>query len=470
MAPRLLVVSNRAPVEVVHGPEGARIVRTVGGLAGALDDALRARGGEWIAWIGPQAGDGLPAGTSGLPYPIRAVRLKEREINNYYAGFSNQVLWPLCHTFPSRVRVQPTYWTAYRRANERFAAAVQAGARPGDLVWIHDFHLCLVPNLLRSAGVPVRLGVFWHIPFPPPSVFGILRWRAELLGGLLGADLLAFQTAQDARYFLESVRQFLELPVVDHPPRVALPGREVEVLALPIGVDYEAFRRQASDPAVRARAERLRTTLAADSVVLGVDRLDYTKGILERLLGYERFLERQPEWRRRVCLVQITVPSRDRIPQYGEMKRAIEEVVGRISGRFTYEGRSPLRYMYTALARDQLAGYYVAADVALVTPLRDGMNLIAKEYVACRGGEDGVLLLSEFTGAAQELREAVLVNPYDPEAIRRGLEISVAMLPEERRRRMRALDRRVATRDLRWWTDAFLTRLAAAGGGAATAA
>ena len=446
------------------------MVRTIGGLAGALDDALRTRGGVWIAWVGPHAGDELPAGTAGLPYPIRAVRLKERAVNDYYNGFANQVLWPLCHTFPTRVRVQATYWNAYRQANERFAAAVQATAEPGDLVWIHDFHLCLVPAMLRSAGVPVRIGVFWHVPFPPPSVFGIVRWREDLLAGLLGADMIGFQTEPDVANFLASVRQFLELPVVDNPPRVVIPGREVRALALPIGIDYESFRAHANDPAVRAKATRLRETLGAEIVMLGVDRLDYTKGIPERLRAYERFLERHPQWRRRVCLVQVAVPSRDRVPEYRELKKEIDGAVGRIDGRFTYDGRAPIQYMYTALGRENLVAYYRAADIALVTPLRDGMNLVGKEYVACRGGEDGVLLLSEFAGAAEDLREAVLVNPYDPEAIRRGLEICVAMSPEERRRRMRALDRRVAMRDVRWWTRAFLDRLAMTSGSTATAA
>jgi alpha,alpha-trehalose-phosphate synthase [UDP-forming] len=467
---RLLIVSNRAPVEIKHGPDGTRIARTVGGLAGALDDALRARGGTWVAWVGQGGGDELSPEVTGLSYSIRAVRLKEREVTNYYAGFANQVMWPLCHTFPSRVHMQPQYWSAYRQVNERFAAVVQAEAQPDDLVWVHDFHLCLVPGLLRSSGLQSRIGVFWHIPFPPPSVFGILRWRADLLAGMLGADLLAFQTAQDARNFLDSVRQFLELPIVDNPPRVVLPGREVRAMALPIGVDYANFRALAADPDVQARAARLRQTLAAELVMLGVDRLDYTKGTIERLLGYERFLERRPEWRKRVCLVQITVPSRDRLPQYGGMKREIEEAVGRICGRFTYEGRPPLRYMYTALPRAQLTSYYVAADLALVTPLRDGMNLVAKEYVACRGGESGVLLLSEFAGAAQELKEAVSLNPYDVEAIRRALEIGVSMTREESRRRMRALDRRVATHDLTWWTSTFLNQLASMPAPAATAA
>jgi trehalose 6-phosphate synthase len=201
MSRRLLIVSNRGPVEVDASAEGVRLVRTVGGLASALDDTLRAHGGMWIAWVGAHAADDLPTDVTGLPYPIRAVRLKERDLNDYYAGFANQVMWPLCHMFPSRVRLQPTYWNAYRHANERFAAAVQAVVAPGDLVWVHDFHLCLVPGLLRASGVPARIGVFWHIPFPPPSVFGILRWRTDVLAGMLGADFLAFQTQPTPRTF-----------------------------------------------------------------------------------------------------------------------------------------------------------------------------------------------------------------------------------------------------------------------------
>src|SRR5438105_4633653 len=342
---RLLVVSNRAPVEIERGPDGVRMTRTVGGLAGALDDALRVQGGTWIAWIGPHGAEELTSGETGLAYPIRAVRLKDREVNDYYAGFANQVLWPLCHTFPSRVHVQPRYWTAYRQANERFASAVQGVVAPGDLVWVHDYHLCLVPRLLRTGGVPARIGVFWHIPFPPPSVFGILRWRQDLLAGLLGADLIGFQTDNDASNFLASVRHYMDVPVIDNPPRVVLPGREVSVVALPIGVDYASFHGQAADPAVRTAAAQLRTTLGADG---------------------------------------------------------------------------------------------------------------------------GVLVLSEFAGAAHELREAVIVNPYDPESIRRALEIALAMSADERRRRMRALARRVAARDLGWWTHAFLDRLAATAGPAVT--
>jgi trehalose 6-phosphate synthase/phosphatase len=453
---RLIVVSNRAPVEVAHGPEGLRITRTVGGLASALDDAMRERHGVWIAWAGSASDELLTREATGLPYPVRPVRLKEREVNNYYAGFSNQVLWPLCHTFPTRCRFVPGYWVSYRHANEVFATEVQATAEPGDMIWVNDFHLCLVPGLLRAANVAARVGLFWHIPFPPPSVFGICRWREELLEGLLGADVIGLQTDEDAQNFLECVNQFLGRDVAADPPRVRLPDRDVRVVALPIGIDAARFRQQAADPGVREQAARLRATLGTEVVMIGVDRLDYTKGILERLLGFERFLERQPRWRRRVSLVQITVPSRDRVPDYREMKRSIDETAGRIIGRYTYDARSPLAYLYTAFSHERLAAYYLAADIALVTPLRDGMNLVAKEYVACHGDSEGVLILSEFAGAAREMREAVLVNPYDPEAIRRQIEVAVEMSHEERRSRMEALTERVYSHDIAWWTSTFL--------------
>src|SRR5262249_35381140 len=269
---------------------------------------------------------------------------------------------------------------------------------------------------------PGRVGLFGHIPFPPPEVFGICPWREDLLQGLLGADLIGFQTADDARNFLDCVRRFLDLPVLDDPPHVRLPGRTARVVEHGIGVDTAAFAAQASDPQVRARAAHLRERLGAEVVLIGIDRLDYTKGIVERLLGYERFLERQARWRRKVCFVQITVPSRFRVPEYRALKRQIDETVGRIIGRFTRDARAPLAYYYMSFDHERLAAWYRAADVALVTPLRDGMNLVAKEYVACHPEGDGVLVLSEFAGASHDLPEALLVNPYEPDTIARRIE------------------------------------------------
>jgi alpha,alpha-trehalose-phosphate synthase [UDP-forming] len=454
----LLVVSHRIPVDVTRAPHGARVTR-IDRLAVAIDGVMDERRGAWLGWAPPLGDEILEPTTTGLGYPFRTVRLKEPEVASFHAGFANQVLWPLCHMFPSRCRFQPALWAAYRSANERFATAVRSATAPGQRIWVNDFHLCLVPGMLRAADVAARLGVFWHLPFPPPALFGICSWRADLLAGVLGADLIGFQTEDDVRNFLDCVVHFLDLRVAGDPPRVCLPSREVRVVALPVGIDARRFAEQAEDASVREHATRLREALGAQVVLMGVDRLDYTKGIAERLLGFERFLDRNPGWRRRVSLVQISVPPQFRVSDYGEMRHRIEETVGRIVGRFSYEGRSPLTYVYTALNHEQLAAYYVAADVALVTPLRDGMNLVAKEYVACHPEGTGMLVLSEFAGAARELGEALLVNPYDPEAMGRQIDAALGMPPEERRRRMVALGAKVAAHDVRWWCRTFLSLL-----------
>jgi alpha,alpha-trehalose-phosphate synthase [UDP-forming] len=455
-AERLIVVSHRAPVEM-DAENGGKFRRTIGGLATALDDALRARGGTWVAWAGADVPDVLTAAMTGLSYPIRCAQLEADELEAFYGGFANQVLWPLCHIFPERCRFDRGFWLAYRQANAHYAMLVEREARPGDLVWVNDFHLCLVPAALRARRLPaVRVGMFWHIPFPPPTVFGICPWREELLRGMLGADLIAFQTEVDTQNFVACVREFLDLDVLDDPPRVRIGDRAVLLETLPVGVDVARLGLDATSEAALTEARTLRETLGTDVVMLAVDRLDYTKGIIERLRGFERFLESRPEWCGRVSLVQITAPSRFRVPQYRAMKQTIDETVGRIVGRFTANGRSPLVYLYTAFDHERLAAHYRAADVALVTPLRDGMNLVAKEYVAAHAGGHGVLVLSEFAGAARELREAVLVNPYEPDAVAHGIATALALPVEERRARMAALLARIRTRDVHWWTAAFL--------------
>jgi trehalose 6-phosphate synthase/phosphatase len=446
---RLLFLSHRPPLELYESHRGARVAHTMGALAGAIDRAVAAFGATWEAWSAASVARDTP--------PVRMVRV--RDMDTFQAGFGNQVLWPLCHIFPSRCTFQPASWAAYRSANEAFATEARSRLAAGDLVWVNDFHLALVPGFLRAAGVPARVGAFWHIPFPPPAVFGICPWRTDVLGGLLGGDVVGLQTDADVRNFLDCVTAFLGLRVSADPPAVVLPDRRVDVFALPVGIDAARLRGRTSEAADEVR--ELRRTLGADVVVLGVDRLDYAKGIPERLLGFERFLERHADWRRRVALVQIAVPTQFHVPGFRDMKRQVDESVGRILGRYTYDGRAPLAYLYTALDHDRLAAYYAAADVALVTPLRDGMSLVAKEYVACHADGRGVLVLSEFAGAAAELGDALLVNPYDPEAMRRQLHAAVTMPEPERRRRMAALGARVREHDVHWWTAQFLARLAA---------
>ena len=455
------MVSHRAPVEIERTDAGLRARRTIGGLATALDDVLREHNGSWIAWAGLDAPGVLSPAVTGLGYPIRCAGLTAADVDDYYGGFANQVLWPLCHVFPERCRFEPAFWPAYRDVNAQFTSLVRAEASPGDIVWVNDFHLCLVPAMLRALDLGIRVGMFWHIPFPPPAIFGICPWRADLLAGLLGADLVALQTDADVENFLACVREFLGLSIDGRLPRVRVGSRDVLVGALPVGVDVARLRREATAPKAAREARALRKTLGTEAVLLAVDRLDYTKGILERLLAFERFLETTPDWQGRVSLVQITAPSRFRIPQYRAMKETIDQAVGRIVGRFTAHGRSPLVYLYTSFDHEHLAAYYRAADVALVTPLRDGMNLVAKEYVAAQAGGAGALVLSEFAGAARELEEAVLVNPYDPDAIARGIKVALELPADERRRRMTALLHRVVTNDVHWWTTAFLMLLGA---------
>ena len=459
-AERLLVVSHRAPVEVDTTASGsARYRRTIGGLATALDDVLSSRGGTWIAWAGQDAPEVLKPSATGLRYPIRCAQLDAEQLENFYGGFANQVLWPLCHIFPERCRFDRQFWLAYEDANKHYASLVADEARPGDLVWVNDFHLCLVPSALRARRIPARIGMFWHIPFPPPSVFGICPWREELLRGMLGADLLAFQTDGDMQSFVACVREFLDVDVLDDLPRIRLGEREVLLGTLPVGVDVAKLGTDAASATALDEARALRENIGTEAIMLAVDRLDYTKGIIERLRGFERFLESHPDWRGRVSLVQITAPSRFRVPQYRAMKQTIDEMVGRIVGRFTASGRSPLIYHYDSFDHEQLAAYYRAADVALVTPLRDGMNLVAKEYVAAQAGSDGVLVLSEFAGAAHELIEAVQVNPYEPDAVAHGIATALTMPTDERCRRMLALLERVRVHDVHWWTQAFLLLL-----------
>jgi alpha,alpha-trehalose-phosphate synthase [UDP-forming] len=467
-AGRLLVVSNRGPVELRRSPAGPRAVRTIGGLASALDDVLRQRHGTWIAWSG--AGEQLRVASRELGSGLRGVRLKEREISRYYLGFANQVLWPLGHTFPGRCHFAHPFWEAYRHANEKFAAHLADEAHRGDYIWVQDFHLALVPALARGA---LRhrhpIGLFWHIPFPPAAVFSILPWREELLAGMLGADLLGFQTADCSRNFLQSVAELLRLPVDYDGLTVRYAGRTVQVLTHPIGIDYAGWEGLAGDSATEERVRKVRQQIGAERIVVGVDRLDYTKGILERLRGFEQLLEHHPEYRRSLCLVQVAVPSRTRVEDYRVLKRQVEETVGRIAGRFTTEGRVPVRYLYTSLSREQLVPYYVAADVCLVTALRDGMNLVAKEYAACHPAGGGALVLSEFAGAASEMTDALLVNPYDPHAIAAALHRALQMSPAECRGRMLALQQDLRRRDIRWWADTFVARLETAAGAAAAA-
>jgi trehalose 6-phosphate synthase len=463
---RLIVVANRLPYAFKRGPRGWRAEPGSGGLVTALLPVLRDRGGTWIGWPGASGParefkPALAAAGRKAGYELVPVPLDDEELANFYHGFSNEVIWPLFHDLPSLCNFDPQYWRTYRSVNAKYAKTVHSRAAPGDLVWVHDYHLMTLAAELRRLGTRARLGFFLHIPFPAPDIFLKLPWREPLLHALMEFDLLGLQTARDRRNFiacLQTLEPGVKLEGRSGTATARLAGRSVRIGAFPISIDYNAFMRRAAAPEVAAKARELHTLLPKRKLVLGIDRLDYTKGITLRLRAFQSLLERYPDMRGRVSLLQVVVPSREDIPQYGRMKTEIEQLAGRINGEFARPGGwVPVWYEYRSLSRLELLAYYRAADIALITPLKDGMNLVAKEYCACSIEEDCVLILSEFAGAAGDLAGgALLVNPFDIEAVAEAIRDAVLMPAPERIARMRRLRRAVRRHDVFWWVDGFL--------------
>jgi trehalose 6-phosphate synthase len=432
----------------------------------ALLPVLRHRGGMWIGWTGtsgedPELAASLDAVGKGAGYTLKPVALSEEEVRDFYFGFANEVVWPLFHDLQSLCNFEPGYWRAYCAVNRKFADVVRATAAPGDFLWVHDYHLMNVAAELRRAGFESRIGFFLHIPFPPPDLFLKLPWRLELITALLQFDLIGFQTMRDRRNFVQCVRALVKGAAIEGRGQVLLAsalGRMVRVGAFPISIDYNAFMRQAATADVAARAAELHRLLPNRKLILGVDRLDYTKGIPLRLRAFQTLLERHPELRERVSFIQVVVPSREDIPKYRDLKTEIEQLVGHINAGFVRPGGwVPVWYVHRSLARLDLLAYYRAADIALITPLKDGMNLVAKEYCACSIEEDCTLILSEFAGAAAQLaRGALLVNPYDVEAVADAMRRAYHMDGRERQARMRRMRRSIRECDVFWWVDSFL--------------
>jgi len=442
------VASNRLPFTIRRGPKGLESHQSAGGLVSAIDPVLRARGGTWVGWPGIELreDESLPADESS--YRIAPVRLTEREITHYLNGFSNRTLWPLFHSLTNQARFDRRSFEIYQRANERFAEAIEAEVERDELIWVHDYHLMTAPGFVREARPAARLAYFLHIPFPPYDVFRLLPWDKELLRGLLACDVIGFHVPGYARNFLDCVENRLGARV-DRRNRVVEYGdRAVQVGAFPIGIEFDHFESLAlAAPDTDGHSEK---------IVLGVDRLDYTKGIPERILAFERFLELFPEWRERVMLLQIAVPSRSQVAEYRELKRELDELVGQVNGRFASSHWSPIRYLYRSLDPEELTAVYRDADVALVTPLRDGMNLVAKEYVAAQVRDPGVLILSSLAGAAETMREALIVNPYDLEQTACAIHDALSFDESSRRLRMDALRAREKRDDVHAWVRAFL--------------
>lgn len=458
---RLLIVANRLPISVQTTGDAVTFARSSGGLVTGLKPWHDRDDGVWVGWPG-ECTELSEARRSDLDRQLTAeryapVHLTSDEVERYYHGFANRVLWPLFHYQVDRVPIDASDWDAYRAANERFAAAVWREYRSGDTIWVHDYQLMLVPGLLRERLPGARIGFFLHIPFPSSEVFRVLPWRRQILEGLLGADLIGFHTFAYLRHFVSSLLHVdgVEADV----DRVHLPGRDVRLGAFPMGIDTQAFASPENAAGVKAELEAIRSELGERRLILGIDRLDYTKGIPRRLQVIERMLTRDPQLVDSIRYVQVAVPSRSSVDTYQAFKRLVEEQVGRINGAFGSSRSVPVHYMHRSVPPHELVALYRAADVMLVTPLRDGMNLVAKEFVASRIDDDGVLVLSEFAGAADELDGAVVVNPYDVDAVADSLLHALSLSRAERRARMATLRRQVSRRDVHSWAEHFIREL-----------
>ncbi len=460
---RLLIVSNRLPVTVRPTESGLAVERSSGGLATGMNGLHERTGGLWIGWPGAFEGHG-PEARGEIERRLEElhlvpVPLSEEEVARYYESYSNGVLWPLFHYFAARLPLEVHDFDVYERVNARFAEVVAECYQPGDRIWIQDYQLMLVPAMLRERLPDARIGFFLHIPFPSSEVFRLLPHRERLVEGLLGADLLGFHTASYLRHFASSVLRLTSAPsAVD---RIRWTHGDVHLGVFPMGIDAAHFSERAASREVQALVEAHRPT--GTQLLVGVDRLDYTKGIPRRLLAFEHLLQRHPELHGKVRLVQVAVPSREKVEAYREFRGEVDALVGRIHGEFATAGWSPIHYLYRGLPQEAVIALYRAADVMLVTPLRDGMNLVAKEFVAARPDGDGVLLLSEFAGAASELSEAMRTNPYDIEGTAEIMHRALTMPEEERRMRMAVLRGRVMQHDVHGWARSFLARLEEAG-------
>ncbi|MDV2476898.1 alpha,alpha-trehalose-phosphate synthase (UDP-forming) [Rhodococcus zopfii] len=465
-----VVVANRLPVDLERLPDGTtRWKRSPGGLVTALEPILRTHRGAWVGWAGIADADVDPLVDDDLV--MHPVPLSAQEIADYYEGFSNATLWPLYHDVIVRPEYHREWWNAYVEVNRRFAEAAAKAAAQGATVWIQDYQLQLVPKMLRMLRPDLTIGFFLHIPFPPVELFMQMPWRTEIVDGLLGADLIGFHLPGGAQNFLYLARRLAghqtsrgNVGVRSKLGVVQVGFRTVRVGAFPISIASGELDEQSRRKSIRDRAKQIRKELGNPKhIMLGVDRLDYTKGIDVRLDALHELIAEGRVDPSQTVMVQLATPSRERVESYIHMRGEIEKMVSRINGEYAEVGRPVVHYIHRPVPRDELIAFFVAADVMLVTPLRDGMNLVAKEYVACRSDLGGALVLSEFTGAAAELRQAFLCNPHDLENVKDQMEAALSQPREDGRRHMRALRRQVLTHDVDRWARAFLDALAHGG-------
>ncbi|MCE5250965.1 bifunctional alpha,alpha-trehalose-phosphate synthase (UDP-forming)/trehalose-phosphatase [bacterium] len=460
---RILIVSNRLPISTIRRGRTIKFKPSVGGLATGLKSIMgKFEEHLWIGWPGIVLDNSAENDRTKIISHLAQenccpVFLTHAEVKDYYEGFCNKTIWPLFHYFIQYTRYDVNLWNTYVRVNELFCETVMAVARPDDVIWIHDYHLLLLPKMIRERLPGAAIGFFLHIPFPSFEVFRLLPWRREILEGMLGADLVGFHTYDYVRHFLNSIRSRLSCEISFG--QITIGKRIVKTDTFPMGIDYERFAQAARIPAVKEKIENIRERVKGRKIIISVDRLDYTKGILHRLESFDLFLDKYSEYRGKVTLILVAVPSREGIEHYEKLKRQLDELIGRINGKYGTFEWMPLWYLYNFLDFPELAALYHAADVALVTPLRDGMNLIAKEFIASRHGTGGVLILSEMAGAAKELREAIVVNPNNADRIADALHRALTMSKREQIARNREMQKRLRQYSVQRWAECFIREL-----------
>lgn len=457
---KTIIVSNRLPVRMISASGQPSFRPSEGGLATALGSIYKEGNNVWLGWPGQAVDD--EADKRRIKQELRAshmepVFLTQEEVKQYYLGFSNQTLWPAFHYFVQYIRYDAELWESYRQVNQKFAAAILELAQEDDIIWIHDYQLLLVPGMIREKLPQASIGFFQHIPFPSYEVFRMIPWRDELLRGVLGSDFVGFHTYDDMRHFLSSVHRLTDFNYRAN--NVELPDRNVKVDALPMGIDYEKYSQSAQSEPVQERTKQFQREMGKQRYILSVDRLDYSKGIPGRLAAFHTFMEKYPQYQGQVSLILVVVPSRDVVPSYQQLKDEVDELVGKVNGALATPAWQPVHYFYRSFELNSLSAFYRLSDVAMITPLRDGMNLVCKEYLASRYEGKGVLILSEMAGSAKELSEAILVNPTDRAALVRSIAKALEMPDEEQERRLRIMQESLGRYTIFQWVKLFYHNL-----------
>lgn len=458
---KIIIIANRLPVKIEKKNNRLSVTKSEGGLSTGLGSLELSTEKHWIGWPGTYTDndDEKEKITGKLKkFNYHPVFLSAEQIENYYEGYSNSIIWPLCHYFFSFVQYKPEFWEAYQEVNRQFCKAALPFIEEDDIVWIHDYHLMLLPKMVRENCPTVSIGYFHHIPFPPYELFRVLPEREELLNGLLGADLIGFHIHDYMRHFLSAIYRVLDLNC--QLDEIYLSDRIVHVDAFPMGINYEQYHNAPLLPAIKKKVNNLKQKLGKQSIILSVDRLDYSKGILHRLNGFALFLKNHPEYHEKVSLMMIVVPSRSTVIKYANLKTEIDQLIGRINGLYSKPGWTPVYYFYRSFAFNELVAMYSLADIALVTPLRDGMNLVSKEYLATKSEENpGVLILSEMAGAATELTDAIIINPNNPKEIEMAILQALIIDEKEKKERLQKMQKRISTQTVKKWADDFIDEL-----------